>query len=163
MERERRAAEEADAEAQRRDAQAEVQDGLEASSVTPTRTDSEPSWSGGATEKLAEAKRLADEAAGAARAAAEEAATHRRWLAKRSNKPAALSARQGDRAATPPVTGNHRHRSQARARLRQRRTWAPTANPELIELAAGRRIEKRTTMTKRELVDAIAKASRATR
>jgi colicin import membrane protein len=165
VERERRAAE-ADAEAQRRDAQAEVDSELEEAQrdADVSRQRAEELVED-ATEKLAEAKRLADEAAEAARAAAEEANRHAQTLANEAQQQAS------DAEARVHETEQLRRRSQETATDTAGKLEHDSANggletyskPELVKLAASIGIEKRTTMTKGELVDAIAKASRATR
>jgi colicin import membrane protein len=115
-----------------------------------------------ATEKLAEARRLADDAAGAARAAAEEAHRQAQQLANDAEREAS------DAEERLRATEQIRERSRATAKHTARSLAWDVADgglesynkPELVELAAGIGIEKRTTMTKGELVEAIAKATR---
>jgi DNA repair exonuclease SbcCD ATPase subunit len=115
-----------------------------------------------ATEKLAEARRLADEAAEAARAAAEEASRRAQALASDAEQQAS------DAEARVKETEQLRAQSRTTAKRTARELERDSVDggleshnkPELVELAASIGIENRTTMTKGELVDAIAKASR---
>ena len=118
-----------------------------------------------ATEKLAEARRLADEGAQAARAAAEEAQRQAQELADEAEQQA------GDAEARVTAAEQLRERAKATARAYRPRAQAHPSNgdlkdynkPELLQLAAGIGIEGRTNMSKDELVSAITKASRAKR
>ena len=118
-----------------------------------------------ATERLAEARRLANEAAEAARAAAEEAQRQAQELADEAEQQA------GDAEAQVAAAEQLRQRSEATAKQTARKLESNPTNgdlkaynkPELLQLAAGIGIEGRTTMTKDELVNAIAKTSRAKR
>ena len=118
-----------------------------------------------ATEKLAEARRLADEGAEYARAAAEQARREAQQLADEAEQQA------GDADARIQAAERVREHTKASAKHTARRLQARPGNgdlgsynkPELVELAAGIGIEGRTNMTKGELVDAIAKASRSKR
>lgn len=162
VERERQAAE-ADAEEQRREVQEEVQTEIE-----EAQRDAEASQQRAeelvqdATEKLAEARRLADEAAETARAAAEEAQREAQRLATEAEQQAS------EAEARVKATELLREHSVATAKRTARELDQDATNggltsynkPELVELAASIGIEKRTKMTKGELVDAITKASR---
>jgi colicin import membrane protein len=118
-----------------------------------------------ATGKLAEARQLADEAAEAARAAAEEAHRQAQQLAEEAEQQASEADAQVSAAE------QLRERPKATAKDTARRLEREAANgglesyhkPQLIELAASVGVEGRTNMTKRELVEAIAKASRRSR
>lgn len=118
-----------------------------------------------ATEKLATAKRLADEAADAARGVADEARQRAQSLvdeAEQQTKDADARIAEAEQLRT---------RSEATARHAARElAHDPTdggldayKKPELIELAASVGVEGRASMTKDELIDAIAKASRPQR
>jgi colicin import membrane protein len=118
-----------------------------------------------ATERLAEARRLAGEATEAARAAAEEAHRQAQELADEAEQ-------QADAAdARIEAAEQLRERSEATAKsAAQELKRAPDNGelesynkPDLVDLASSMGIEGRTNMTKAELVDAIAKASRTTR
>jgi colicin import membrane protein len=116
-----------------------------------------------ATEKLATARRLADEAADAARGVAEEAHQHARQLVDDAEQ----QASEAD--ARIAAAEQLRDRSEETAKHAVRALAHDPTNgglesykkPELIELAASVGVEGRTNMTKDELIDAIAKASRA--
>jgi colicin import membrane protein len=165
VERERRAAE-SDAEEEQRQVRAEVDEEIE-----EARRDAEASRQHAeelvedATEKLAEARRLADEAAEATRAAAEEANRQARNLAD--------DAQQQAHDAEARVKATHQIRQQSRTTAKRagRELDRDSSHgglesynkPELVKLAASIGIDKRTHMTKGELADAIAKASRSTR
>ena len=105
------------------------------------------------------------EAAEAARAAAEEAQRQAQELADEAEQQA------GDAEAQVAAAEQLRQRSEATAKQTARKLESNPTNgdlkaynkPELLQLAAGIGIEGRTTMTKDELVNAIAKASRAKR
>ena len=113
-----------------------------------------------ATEKLAEARRLADEAAEAARTAAEEASRRAQSLASEAQQQA------HDANAQVKATERLRERTQTTARRAARELESDNgglesrSKAELVALAASVGIENRTNMTKSELADAIAKASR---
>jgi chromosome segregation ATPase len=115
-----------------------------------------------ANEKLTQARRLADEAAAAARHAAEAANRQAQRLAAEAQREAS------DAEARAGASERLREQSQSTAKhaargLQSGATDGPLESytkPDLVELAANIGIEHRTTMTKRELVDAIAKASR---
>lgn len=165
VQRERKAAE-AESEDQRREVHAEV-----ASELEDAQRDAEASRERAeelvedATAKLADARRLAAEAAETARAAAEEA--------NRQAQQVAITAQQqaSEAEARLQATEEIRERSQIAAKHAARGLERDSADgglesynkPELMELAAGIGIEKRTTMTKGELVDAITKASHTAR
>ncbi len=165
VKRERQAAD-ADAEERQREVQAEIDNEVE-----EAQRDAEESQQRAAelveeaTEKLAEARRLADEAAGAARTAAEEANRQAQQLAGEAQQQA------NDAEARVKATEQIRKKSQVTAKHTARELERDSTNgglsshnkPKLIELAASIGIEKRNTMTKGELVDAIAKASRTPR
>jgi colicin import membrane protein len=162
VERERRAAE-ADAEAERQAVQAEVEAEIEGAQrdAEASRKEAEERVAE-ATEKLATARQLADEATDAARGAAEEA--HRR-----AQQLAAEAEQQASETEARIVAAEQvREYSVATAKQTARELEGDQTNgglesynkPELVELAASIGIEGRTTMTKAELVDAIAKASR---
>ena len=114
---------------------------------------------------MAEARRLANEAAEAARAAAEEAQQQAQQLADDAEQQAS------DAEAQVAAAENLRERSETTAKQTARALKSNPTNgdlkaynkPELLQLAAGIGIEGRTNMTKDELVNAIAKASRTTR
>lgn len=153
----------ADAEAQLREVQEEVDDEIE-----DAQREAEASQQRAeelveeATEKLAEARRLADEATNAARKTAEEAHRQAQQLADEAEQQA------GDAEARVSAAEQIREHSEATAKDAARALERDTTNgglesynkPELVELAAGIGIEGRTNMTKAELVNAIAKASR---
>jgi hypothetical protein len=115
-----------------------------------------------ATEALAESRRLADEAAGAARSAAEEANRQAQQLQNEAKQ------RASDAEARVNAAEDLRGRAAATAKRTARELDRETTDggldaykkPELVELAASIGIEKRTNMTKGELVDAITKAAR---
>jgi len=115
-----------------------------------------------ATEKLAEARRLADEAREAARAAAEEAHRQAQQLADEAEQQAteadariAEAEHLGERSeATAKHTVRELNRNPTNGGLESYK------KPELIALAATVGVEGRASMTKDELIDAIAKASR---
>jgi len=162
VKRERQAAE-ADAEEQRQEVREDVGEEIE-----EAQRDAEASQQRAeelvedATERLAEARRLADEAVQAARAAAEEANRQAQELARDAEQQA--SEAEARVRATEQVRTN----SLATARQTARQLDQETTNgglksyskPELVELAASMDIPKRTSMTKDELVRAIARASR---
>ncbi len=162
--RERQTAE-ADAEEEQQQAYAEVEEEIE-----DAQEDAEEAQGRAealvedATEKLAEARRLAQEGAEAARAAAEEAQRQAQQLAGEAEQQAS------DAEAQVAAAEKIRERPKATAKDTARRLDQEANGglesyhkPELVELAAAIGIEGRTTMTKSELVDAIAKASRAKR
>ncbi len=165
VERERRAAE-AEAEEQQGEVRAQVSAEIEAA-----QRDAEDCQQRAgelvedATEKLAEARRLADEAASAARAAAEEANRQAQQLAGEAEQQAS------DAEARVKATEQIRVQSQTTAKRTARELERDSTNgsleshtkPELVELAASIGIEKPTTLTKSELVEAIARASKTTR
>lgn len=164
VEREHRAAQ-ADAEEHRQAVKAEVDDAIqEAQGDAEECRQRAEGLVEDATEKLAEARRLAGEAAGAARAAAEEANRRAQALASDAEQQASHAE------ARVKETEQLRDKTQTMAKHTARELEGSPVNgglksqnkPELVELAASIGIEKRTTMTKRELVDAIAKASRTT-
>jgi colicin import membrane protein len=116
-----------------------------------------------ATETLAEARRLANEATEATRAAAAEAHRRAQQLANEAEQQAS------DAEARITAAEQIRKHSEATATETARELPRDPTNglesynkPELVELAASIGIEGPTTMTKAELVDAIAKASRTT-
>lgn len=165
VERERQAAE-ADAKEQQNRVRAEVEEEVqEAQREAEASQQRAEEMLEDATEKLAEARRLADEAAGAARDAAEEANRRARELADEAEQQASHAE------ARVTATEQIRAQSQATAKHTVRelgrdgtdRGLESYGKPELVKLAASVGIENRTTMTKRELVNAITKASRATR
>jgi colicin import membrane protein len=118
-----------------------------------------------ATEKLAEARRLAGEATQAARAVAEEAHRQARELAEEAEQQA------GEADARIEAAERLVERSETTAKGTAHELKRAAANgdlesyskPDLVNLASSMGIEGRTNMTKAELVDAIAKASRTTR
>jgi Rho termination factor, N-terminal domain len=112
-------------------------------------------------DKRAEAKRLADEAAEAARAAAEEANRQARQLADEAEQQASDAE---SRVEETEQLREHA-KTDAKKTARELRNGAnggldSYSKAELVELAAGIGIEGRASMTKSELLDAIAKASR---
>jgi colicin import membrane protein len=165
VERERQGAEE-DAQGERQEVYAEVEEETEYAQLEAEEARGRAeALVGDATSKLAEARQLAEEAAEAARAAAEEAQRQAKQLADEAEQHA------GD--AEAQVTAAEQLREQARATAKDtaRRLERGTTNgdlesynkPELMELAASIGIEGRTNMSKGELVEAIAKASRTKR
>jgi hypothetical protein len=163
--RERREAE-ADAQRERQETTAEVDEEIgEAQGEAEEAQRRAQELVDDATEKLAEARRLADEGAKAARAAAEEAQRQAQELAEEAEQQA------GDAEARVSAAERLRERAKATGRETARALERNPSNgdlkaynkPELLQLAAGIGIEGRTTMTKDELVDAIAKASRGKR
>jgi chromosome segregation ATPase len=114
-----------------------------------------------AAQALAEARRLADEAAEAARSAAEEANRQAQQLQN--------EAKQRASYAEARVEAAEELRERAAATAKQT-AWEldregtdgldAYKKSELVELAAGIGIEKRTDMTKDELVEAITQAAR---
>ncbi len=162
VERERQAAE-ADAEERQLQVQAEVDDETEeAEGEAEAAQEEADELVADAAAKLADARQLADDAASAARAAAEEATRRARELSDEAEQ----QASEAD--ARIAETEEIRERSKATAKRGAAKLRPSTTNgdledfnkPELVELAAGIGIERRTTMTKGELVKAIAKASR---
>jgi colicin import membrane protein len=155
---------EADAENRRRQTQTEIDDQLE-----DAERDAEEAHARAeelvreATEKLAEARRLATEATEAARAVAEEAHRQARELAEEAEQQA------GEADARIEAAERLQEHSEATGRNAVRELERLPADgdlktynkPELVELASSMGIEGRTTMTKSELVDAIATASRS--
>jgi colicin import membrane protein len=157
---------EAEAEEQRLETQTEIDDDLaEAEGDAEEARERAEELVAEATEKLAEARRLADEATEAARAAAEEAHRRARELADEAEQQA------GDAQERIEAAERLREQSEGVAKTTARELSRMPANgglesynkPELVELASSIGIEGRTNMTKSELVEAIAKASRAGR
>jgi cell pole-organizing protein PopZ len=111
---------------------------------------------------LAEARQLADEAAEAAAAAAEDADRKAKQLAAEAEQ------QTKEAEARAKATEQLRERSAAIAKETARELSRATPNgglksynkPELIDLAASIGIKGRTTMTKDELVDAIMRSTR---
>ena len=115
-----------------------------------------------ARDRLAEARRLAEEAAEAARAAAKDANRHAQQLAAEAEQHAndaearVAAAEQIQRRSEATVTATARELDRAptngdlRSYIKQ----------ELVELAASMDIAGRSQMTKAELVTAIRRASR---
>jgi colicin import membrane protein len=161
VKREREAAQ-ADADEQLRNAHAEVaaetedaQDDAEAAQEWAKELVEE------ATRRLAEARRLADESTEAARAAADEAHRQAQQLVHEAEQQA------NDAEAQTAVAEGVRERSKTTAKRTVREltdgSLESRNKAELLDLAATIDIEGRTQMTKAELVDAIAKASRTKR
>ena len=117
-----------------------------------------------ATQALAEARRLADEAAEAARTAAEEAGRQAQRLEAEAKQQASEAEARID-AAEELRERAASTAKQAAQRLEQEGTNGLDAfkKPELVELASTIGIEGRTEMTKDELVDAITSAARRSR
>jgi hypothetical protein len=111
---------------------------------------------------LAEARRLANEATDAARKAAEEAHRQAQQLADEAEQQATEAEARVSAAEQIREHSEATAKDTARALQRDARNGGLESfnKPELVELAAGIGIEGRTNMTKAELVDAIAKASR---
>jgi hypothetical protein len=114
-----------------------------------------------AAQALAEAKRLADEAAEAARSAAEEANRQAQQLQNEAKQ------RASDAEARVEAAEALRERAAATAKQTARELDREGTDgldaykkSELVELAASIGIEKRTDMTKDELVEAITQAAR---
>jgi colicin import membrane protein len=164
VERERQAAE-ADAEDARQAVRSEVDAEIEQAQFFAEASRQEvEGFVAEATEKLATARRLADEATEAARAVAAEAHRRAQQLAVEAEHQA--SEAEARIEAAEQVRGHSVATAKETARELQR---DPTNGglesynkPELVELAASIGIEGRTEMTKAELVDAIARASRTT-
>jgi len=118
-----------------------------------------------ATERLAEARQLAEEATRAARAAAEEAHRQAQELADDAEE----QAHAADTKVAAAEQLGREAETTAKDTARQLRTGFTNGDlgahtkHELLELAAAIDIEGRTTMTKAELVSAIEKASRPAR
>ena len=160
----RREREEAEAEAseQRQQAQAEIDD-----QVQDAEREAEDAQAraqelvADATEKLAEARQLAAEATDAARAAAEEAHRQARELADEAEQQASEADARIEAAERLRERSDATARDTAQELKRVANGDLESYNkPDLVELASSIGIEGRTTMTKAELVDAIAKASR---
>jgi colicin import membrane protein len=165
VERERQAAE-ADAEEEQQEVYAEVDEETEdAQREAEEAQQRAQELVEEATEKLAEARRLADEGAEAARAAAEEARRQAQQLADEAEQQASDAE-----ARITAAEEIHEH-SKATAKHTARELERDPTNgglrsynkQELLDLAASIGIEGRTNMSKVELVDAIAKASRSSR
>ena len=165
VKRERRAAEE-DAAEEREQAKAEVEEQINDAEAEAEEAQAEAdALVEQATARLAEARELAEEAGEAARAAAEEAHRQAEQLAGEAQQQASEADAQVSAAeqlrepakATAKDTARKLERSGANGGLESYH------KPELVELAASIGIEGRTSMTKGELVDAIAKASRSKR
>jgi hypothetical protein len=114
-----------------------------------------------AAQALTEARRLADEAAETARSAAEEASRQAQQLQTEAKQ------RASDAEARVDAAEQLRERAVATARQTARKLDREGTNgldaykkSELVELAASIGIEKRTDMTKDELVGAITQAAR---
>jgi colicin import membrane protein len=163
-----RQAAEADAEEQQEEVQAEVDEEIEdAQSDADEARERAEELVEEATERLAEARRLADEGAEAARAAAEEARRQAEQLASEAEQQA------NDAEAQISAAEELREHSKSTAKHAARQLGRTPSNggsglrshnkPELLELAASIGIEGRSHMSKSELVDAIAKASRSSR
>jgi chromosome segregation ATPase len=162
VKRERQAAE-ADAEEQLQDVEEEVENEIaEAEGDAQASQRRAEELVEDATEALVEARRLADEAAEAAHSAAEEANRQAQQLQNEAKR------RASDAEARVKATEDLRERAAATAKHTARELDRETTDggldaykkPELVELAASVGIEKRTNMTKGELVDAITKAAR---
>jgi chromosome segregation ATPase len=161
----RREAEE-EAAAERGEVQAEIDDEVEQADQEAEDAQRRAEESvADATEKLAMAKRFADEAADAARGVAEEARQRAQSLVDEAEQ------QTSDADARIAEAEQLRTRSEATAKHAARELAHDPTNgglesykkPELIELAASVGVEGRTSMNKDELIDAIAKASRAKR
>jgi chromosome segregation ATPase len=157
-----RQAAEADAQSELQEVQAEVDDAIEeAQNEAESAKQKADELLADALDKRAEAKRLAEEAAEAARAAAEEATRRARQLAHEAEQ----QARDAESRVGEPEQLRERSQTEAKHTARELRDAAngrleSYRKPELVELAAGIGIEGPTSMTKSELLDAIAKASR---
>jgi colicin import membrane protein len=157
---------EADADAQRNEVRAEVDEEIEeAQHEAEASQRRAEELVADATEKLAAARRLADEATETARAVAEEAHHQAQQLANEAEQQASEADARISEAEqlrehseeTAKHTVRELDRDQTNGGLESYR------KPELIELAASVGVEGRTNMTKGELIDAIAKASRTKR
>jgi DNA repair exonuclease SbcCD ATPase subunit len=164
VERERQAAE-ADAEDERQAVQSKVDAEIEeAQRYAEASRQEVEELIAEATEKLATARQLANEATEAARAAAGEAQHRAEQLANEAEQQAS------DAEARITAAEQIRKHSEATTEETARELQRDPTNgglelydkPELVELAASIGIEEWTTMTKTELVEAIAKASRTT-
>jgi colicin import membrane protein len=165
IKREREAAQ-ADAEEELRQAQAEV-----AAETEDAQRDGEAAQERAkelveeATRRLAEARRVADEATEAARAAADEAHRQAQQLVNEAEQ----QANDADAQAAAAEEVRERSKTTAKRTVRELEGDATNGSlesynkTELLDLAATIDIEGRTQMTKAELVDAIAKASRTKR
>jgi colicin import membrane protein len=154
---------EADAEEQRQSVQAQVD-----AEIEDAQRDAEASQEKAeeliahAGETLAEARRLANEATEAARAAAADAQHRAQQLADEAEQQAS------DAEARIAAAEQIRKHSEATTNETARELQRDPTNPglelddkqELVELATSIGIEGWTTMTKTELVEAIAKTSR---
>jgi hypothetical protein len=157
-----RQAAEADADDEQQEVQEEVDEAVEeAQGEAEAAQERAEELVEDALDKRAEAKRLADEAAEAARAAAEEANRQARQLAAEAEQQAS------DAESRVEETEQLREHAKTDAKhtARELRNAAnggldSYSRVELVELAAAIGIEGRTSMTKSELLDAIAKASR---
>jgi colicin import membrane protein len=165
VERERQGAEE-EAQEEREEVYAEVEEETENAQAEAEEAQGRAeALVGDATSKLAEARRLAEEAAEVARAAAEEAQRQAKQLAAEAEQQAS------DAQAQVEAAEQLREQPKATAKDTARRLEGNGTNgdlesynkPELMELAASIGIEGRTNMSKGELVEAIAKASRSKR
>jgi hypothetical protein len=154
---------EAAAEQERQEAKAEVQAELEnAQQAAEDAQQHAEELVQEATERLAEARQLAAEAAAAAREVAESAHRQAEQLAEEAQQQAT------DADAQVRAAEQLRERSEATAVDTAQQLQRTDANgdlasynkPALVELAASIGIEKRATMTKSQLVDAIGQAAR---
>ena len=157
---------EADAETERQQTQAEVDEQLQDAEREAEEAQARAEeLVAEATQRLDEARRLAGEATEAARAAAEEAHRQARELADEAEQ----QASEAD--ARIEAAEQLRERSEATSNSTAQELKRAPANgdlesynkPDLVDLASSMGIEGRTNMTKAELVDAIAKASRTKR
>ena len=161
VKRERQAAE-ADAEEERREVEEEVEHEVsQAESAAEASQRRAEELVEDATEALAESRRLADEAAEAARAAAEEAGRQAEQLRNEARQQA------NDAQSRVKEAEKLRDRAAATAKATARELDRDTPDgldayrkPELVELAESIGIERGSSMTKDELVDAITKAAR---
>jgi hypothetical protein len=162
VKREREAAE-ADAEEERQEVYAEVDEEIEAA-----ERDAEEAQQRAdellqdAAEQLAEARRLAEESVEAARAKAAEAQRQAQQLADEAEQQ--VKETEARIAAAEQIGAQSKANAKGAARELQRGGnggLQSHSKPELLDLAAGIGIEGRTTMRKGELIDAIAKASRS--
>jgi len=154
VERERQAAEK-EAQQERREVSAEVEQEIEEAQLEAEESHERAEYlAGEATAHMAEAARLAEEAA----EAAEEAQRQSKQLADEAQQQASDARAREEELSEQPT---------AAAKDTARRLEGDSDGglesynkPQLVELAASIGVEGRTTMTKHELVEAIANASR---
>jgi hypothetical protein len=113
-----------------------------------------------AAQALSEARRLADEAAEAARSAADVAMRQAEQLQSEAKQRATDAEARVDAAEELRERAVETAKQTARELDREGEGLNAYKKPELVELAGSIGIERRTDMTKGELVDAITRAAR---